>query len=376
MQKKVGRALAFGCTVAMVATAHADQTVTIGFSGPLTGPVAHVGKDAENGAKLAIEEANAAGIKIKGQPVHFELVSEDDAADPKTAVAVAQKLVDAKVNGVVGHLNSGATIPASKVYANAGIPEVSPSATNPELTRQGFPTAFRVIGDDLYVGRVVAQYLAKTKGYKRIAVIDDRTAYAQGLTDVVVAELKKTGVDVVDREYVSDKTIDFRGILTSVKSKEPQAIFYGGVDAQAGPLRKQMTSLAMKTPLVGSSISTEKFIDLAGASAAEGTVSAESGQPLDSMPKGKDFEQKFKKYGAVVLYSPYAYDATCALINAMKLANSTVPAEYLPAMKKVDFQGVTGRIAFDDRGDLRAAAVTLYEVKKGKYQPVNTITLK
>jgi branched-chain amino acid transport system substrate-binding protein len=376
MQKNVRGALLFGCALSMVATAHADQTVTIGFSGPLTGPVAHVGKDAENGAKLAIEEANAAGIEIKGQPVHFVLMSEDDAADPKTAVAVAQKLVDAKVNGVVGHLNSGATIPASKVYSNAGIPEVSPSATNPELTRQGFATAFRVIGDDLYVGRVVAQYLAKTKGYKRVAVIDDRTAYAQGLTDVVVAELKKAGADVVDREFVSDKTIDFRGILTSVKSKDPQAIFYGGVDAQAGPLRKQMTSLAMKTPLVGSSISTENFIDLAGAVAAEGTVSAESGQPLESMPKGGDFEQKFKKYGAVVLYSPYAYDATWTLINAMKLANSTVPAEYLPAMRRVDFEGVTGKISFDDRGDLQAAAVTLYEVKNGKYQPVNTVTLK
>jgi branched-chain amino acid transport system substrate-binding protein len=376
MNKNVRGALFFGCAFTVVATAHADQTVTIGFSGPLTGPVAHVGKDAENGAKLAIEEANAAGIKIKGQTVHFDLLSEDDAADPKTAVAVAQKLVDAKVNGVVGHLNSGATIPASKVYANAGIPEVSPSATNPELTRQGFPTAFRVIGDDLYVGRVVAQYLAKTKGYKRVAVIDDRTAYAQGLADVVVAELKKAGDDVVDRQFVSDKTIDFRGILTSVKSNDPQAVFYGGVDAQAGPLRKQMTSLAMKTPLVGSSISTENFIKLAGASAAEGTVSAESGQPLDSMPKGKDFEQKFKKYGAVVLYSPYAYDATWALINAMKLANSTVPAEYLPAMKKLDFEGVTGKISFDDRGDLRAAAVTLYEVKNGKYQPMTTVTLK
>ncbi|OTP67913.1 branched-chain amino acid ABC transporter substrate-binding protein [Caballeronia sordidicola] len=365
-----------GCFAASAATAFADQTVTIGYSGPLTGQIAHIGKDAENGVKLAIEDANAAAIKIKGDPVHFVLLSEDDAADPKTAVAVAQKFADAKVNGVVGHITSGATIPASKAYADAGIPQVSPSATNPMLTRQGFATAFRVIGDDSYVGRVIAQYLTQTKGFRRIAVIDDRTSYGQGLADVVVNELKASGVDVVDREFATDKTIDFRGILTSIKSKGAQAVFYGGVDAQAGPLRKQMTRLAMNLPLVGSAIETEKFVELAGTGAAEGTVSAESGQPAGTMPKGKTFEQKFKKYGSVVLYAPYAYDATWALINAIKQADSTVPADYLPAMKKINFDGVTGKIAFDSRGDLRAANVTLYEVKNGKYVPDATVSLK
>ncbi|MFK4443774.1 branched-chain amino acid transport system substrate-binding protein [Caballeronia udeis] len=365
-----------GCSAASAAAAFADQTVTIGYSGPLTGQVAHIGKDAENGVKFAIDDANAAAIKIKGNPVHFVLLSEDDAADPKTAVAVAQKFADAKVNGVVGHLTSGATIPASKNYSDAGIPEVSPSATNPMLTRQGFATAFRVIGDDSYVGRVVAQYLTRTKGFTRIAVVDDRTSYGQGLADVVVNELKASGVDVVDREFVTDKSIDFRSVLTTIKSKGAQAIFYGGVHAQAGPLRKQMTGLGMKIPLIGSAIETEKFVELAGVGAAEGTVSAESGQPLDTMPKGKTFEQKFKKYGSVALYAPYSYDATWALINAMKLADSTVPAEYLPAMKRIGFDGVTGRIAFDSKGDLRSANVTLYEVKNGKYVPDTTVSLK
>ncbi|MEX3634135.1 branched-chain amino acid ABC transporter substrate-binding protein [Paraburkholderia sp. BR14320] len=362
-----------GCSVLLNGLAYADQTVTIGFGGPLTGQVAHVGKDAENGVRLAIDDANAAGIKIKGQLVHFALLSEDDAADPKTAVAVAQKFVDQKVNGVVGHITSGATIPASKVYASAGIPQVSPSATNPELTRQGFATAYRVIGDDSEVGRVIAQYMA-SKGYKRVAVVDDRTSYGQGLADVVVKELRAAGVDVVDREFVTDKAIDFRGILTSIKSKDAQAIFYGGVDAQGGPLRKQMTGLAMRVPLVGSAIETEKFVQLAGPAAADGTVSAESGQPLEKMANGKVFADKFKKYGAVVLYAPYAYDATWALINSMKLADSTAPADYLPAMKKVAFDGVTGKIAFDPKGDLRAAAVTLYEVRNGKFEPMSTVT--
>jgi branched-chain amino acid transport system substrate-binding protein len=374
MQWRFRNALLLGCTAALTGTSQADQAVTIGYGGPLTGEVAHVGKDAENGVKLAIEEANAAGIRIKGHPVHFVLFSEDDAADPRTAVAVAQKFVDEKVSGVVGHITSGATIPASKVYAAAGIPQVSPSATNPELTRQGFATAYRVIGDDSDVGRVIAQYMGGTKGYKRVAVIDDRTSYGQGLADVVVKELRTAGVDVVDREFVSDKTIDFRGILTAIKSKDAQAVFYGGVDAQAGPLRKQMTSIAMKIPLVGSAIETEKFVQLAGSAAAEGTVSAESGQPLEKMRTGKAFAEKFKRFGPVVLFAPYAYDATWALINSMKLADSTAPADYLPAMKKVDFDGVTGKIAFDAKGDLRAATVTLYEVKDGKFQPMSTVT--
>lgn len=369
-------ALTLTCLAIASAGARADQTVTIGYGGPLTGQIAHVGKDAENGVRLAIDDANAAGIKIKGAPVHFVLDSQDDAADPKTAVSVAQKLVDEKVSGVVGHITSGATIPVSKVYSGAGIPQVSPSATNPVLTRQGYATAFRVIGDDSYVGRVIAQYVAKTKGFKRVAIVDDRTSYGQGLADVVANELKAAGVEVVDREFVSDKTVDFRSILTVIKSKGAQAIFYGGVDAQAGPMRKQMTSLAMKAPLVGSSIETDKFIELAGPAAAEGTVSAESGQPLESMPKGKSFEQKFKKYGSVVLYAPYAYDATWALINAMKLADATAPTDYLPAMKKVDFEGVTGRIQFDEKGDLKAANVTLYEAKSGKFSPLTTVTLK
>ncbi|QCP49616.1 branched-chain amino acid ABC transporter substrate-binding protein [Trinickia violacea] len=376
MRVAIRSALTLACVASATSGAYADQTVTIGYAGPLTGEVAHVGKDAENGVRLAIEDANAAGIKIKGVPVHFDIDSQDDAGDPKTAVDVAQKLVDQKVAGIVGHLNSGATIPASKVYAGADIPQVSPSATNPILTRQGFATAFRVIGDDSYVGRVVAQYMAKTKGYKRVAIIDDRTSFGQGLADVVANELKAAGVDVVDREFVTDKTIDFRGILTAVKAKDAQAIFYGGVDAQAGPLRKQMVALGMTMPLVGSAIETDKFIELAGPAAAEGTVSAESGEPIDSMPKGKSFEQKFKKYGSVVLYAPYAYDATWALINAMKLANSTAPADYLPAMKKVTFEGVTGKIAFDEKGDLRAANVTLYEAKSGKFSPMTTVSLK
>lgn len=369
-------------SIAVLATAiqcglvQAAQTISIGFAGPLTGAIAEVGKDAENGARLAVDDANAAGITIRGQKIQFILDAEDDQADPRTAVTIAQKLVEDGVVGVIGHVTSGATIPASKVYANADIPQISPSATNPEFTHQGLPTAFRVIGDDSYVGRVIGQYLIKTMKLKRIAIVDDRTAYGQGLADVVAESVKANGGEVIDREFVTSNTIDFHSVLTNIKAKQADAIFYGGVDGQAGPMRKQMTSLAMKMPMVGSGLETDRFIQLAGLNAVEGTLSAEPGEPLRSMPGGKDFEVRFKKYGSVVIFAPFSYDAVWALINAMKLANSTKPNDYLPFLQKVDFIGVTGRIAFDSRGDLRTAPVTLYEAKSGHFVPVETSTLK
>lgn len=364
-----------GILTCYASAALADQVVKIGYAGPLTGSIAHLGKDAKDGVQLAIDEANAAGITLGGQKVRFELVSEDDAADPKTAVSVAQKLVDAGVSGVVGHLTSGATLPASRVYANAGIPEISPSATNATYTRQGLPTAFRVIGDDTFVGRAVADYMSGTAHYKCVAVIDDRTAYGEGLATTVAKSLSAKGVNVIDRQFVTDHTVDFRAILTEIKSKQPDAVFYGGVDAQAGPLRKQMATLSMNIPLVGSAIETENFLTLAG-DPAEGTVSAESGQPLQSMAKGKWFIDKFRKYGTVDIYAPYAFDATWALINAMKIADSSAPDKYLSALKKVDFDGVSGHISFNDQGDLRVAKVTLYRAINKKFTPFTTVEAK
>lgn len=370
------RRLAPAVLIAMFGTAHGQQSndvVKIAYAGPLSGPVAHVGKDAENGVRLAVEEANNSGVTVGGKKVRFELVSMDDQGDPRTAVSVAQRLVDGEVNGVVGHITSGATIPASKVYSEAGIPQVSPSATNPTFTRQGYATAYRVIGDDSVVGKTIAQYMNKELKGKSVAIIDDQTAYGQGLADVVEKEAKQLGMQVVAREAVTDKVVDFKSILTKIRGKQPDLIFYGGVDAQAGPLRRQMASLAMKQRLIGSAIETENFLKLAGAS-AEGTVSAGSGIPIDSMPKGKDFAERYKKFGSIVLFAPYAYDATWALITAMKEAGSTKPSAYMPALKKLQMQGVTGPIAFDSKGDLRAAGVTLYEAKSGKFVPVSVVT--
>ncbi len=362
--------LAFATSQAM-----AEKVVKIGYAGPLTGSVAHLGKDAENGVRVAIDEANQQKISIGGEPVRFVLDSLDDQADPKTAVLVAQRLVDDGIAGMVGHLTSGATVPSSRVYASAGVPQISPSATNPLLTRQGFATAFRVIGDDQDVGAVVANYALDTLHAKRIAVIDDRTAYGQGLADAVVARLSERGVKPVAREFTNDSAVDFRGILTSIKRKNADIIVYGGVDAQAGPMRKQMSALGLDAKLFGAAIETDHFIELAGAP-AEGTYSAESGFPLSKMPQAAAFERKYTAYGKPLLYSPYAYDATWALIRAMQAANSTNPHDYLAALKKIDFEGVTGRIAFDAKGDLRAARVSIYQAQQGQFVPVTTVGVK
>ena len=247
-----------------------EVTVLLGHVAPLTGPQAHLGKDNENSARMAIEDLNAKGMEIGGAKVKFELVPEDDQADPKQGTIVAQKLVDAKVNGVIGHLNSGTTIPASKIYFDAGIPQISGSATNPKYTQQGFATAFRVMANDVQQGKVLGQYAAKQMAAKTVAIIDDRSAYGQGLADEFEKAVVAAGGKVVAREFTNDKATDFAAILTKIKSKKADVIFYGGMDAQGGPMVKQMKSLGLKAKfLTGDGGCTPEFIKLAGA-ASEG----------------------------------------------------------------------------------------------------------
>jgi len=348
--------------------------VLIGQVSPLTGPQAHLGKDNENGARLALDEINAAGLSLGGKNVVLEMKSEDDAADPKTATTVAQKLVDEGVAGVIGHLNSGATIPASKIYADAGIPQISPSATAVAYTASGFKTAYRVMTNDAQQGSVLGRFAVTKLGAKKIAIIDDRTAYGQGLADEVEKAAKAAGGDVVAREYTSDRATDFMAILTSIKGKAPDLVFFGGMDPQAAPMAKQMKQLGMTAKFLGGDgVQTPKFIELAGAD-AEGALASNPGLPLDAMPGGAAFKATFEaKYGKIQNYAPYAYDAMHVLIDAMKRADSSDPAKYLAELPKTDYQGVTGRVRFDAKGDLTGGAVTLYQVKDGKWVTLETV---
>jgi branched-chain amino acid transport system substrate-binding protein len=350
------------------------DVICIGTVAPLTGPQAHIGNDSVNGARLAVDELNAKGVTIGGKKIRIELIAEDDQADPKTGTIVAQKFVDQKVKGVVGHLNSGTSIPASKIYSDAGIPQISPSATAVKYTAQGLKTTFRVMANDAAQGRVLGEFAVKNLKGKKVAIVDDRTAYGQGLADEVEKAVKASGGTVVSREYTTDKSTDFLSILTSIKAKQPNIVFYGGMDPQGAPIAKQMHSLGLKATLLGGDgLQTSNFLKLAGTD-AKGVTASSPGVPVESMPGGKEFQQRFTaKYGAIEIYAPYAYDAVMVMVEAMKKADSSDPAKYLPALTSIEFNGVTGPIRFDEKGDLTKSAITMYQVKSDKWDVLEVV---
>ncbi|PXX45739.1 branched-chain amino acid ABC transporter substrate-binding protein [Aquitalea magnusonii] len=356
------------------ATPSDSLTVKIGQASPLSGPISHLGKDVENGARLAIDDLNKDGVVINGQKVHFELESVDDQGDPKVATQMAQRLVDSGVVGVVGHLNSGTSIPASKIYSDAGIPQISPSATNPAFTAQGYKTTFRMIANDVQQGSAMGKFAAAGLHAKTVAIIDDRTAYGQGLADEFEKAAKANGIVVVKREFTTNVATDFTAILTAIKANQPDLIYYGGMDAQAGPMAKQMKRLGLKSKLIGGdSIQTPEFMKLAG-DAAEGTYASACGVPREKMAGFTDFEKRFKASFnvPVQVFSPYEYDAVKVLVDAMKRAGSTDPKRYLPELAKTSYAGITGNIAFDAKGDVKDGAITVYQAKAGKWEVVST----
>ena len=347
--------------------AHAQdvQIVKIAHAGPISGGIAHIGKDTENGVRLAIDELNTENLVIGGKKIKFELDAEDDAGDPRQATAVAQKLCDAKVAGVIGHLQSGTSIPASTIYNKCGLPNITASATNPDLTKPGYKTTFRLIANDNALGAALAIYAHDALKVKKVAVIDDRTAYGQGLADVFKATAKQKGIEVVGEEFTTDKATDFLAILTSIKSKKPDAIFFGGLDAQAGPMLRQMEQLGLSNVKFfgGDAMCTEKLPELAGKAASVKNVTcATGGASIQKMQGGAEWKKKYdaKFPGQFQIYSPYAYDATFVLVDAMKRANSTDPAVYLPFIGKTKYKGVTANIEFTANGELTKPAVTLY----------------
>ncbi len=373
MKLTVAAALA---AVAGMASAQDVQVVKIGHVGPVSGAQAHYGKDNENGVRMAIEDLNAQNITIGGKRVRFEIQAEDDAADPKQGTAAAQKLCDAKVAGVVGHLNSGTTIPASKVYNDCGIPHVTGAATNPNLTRPGYKTTYRIIANDNALGAGLAFYAADALKLKRVAIVDDRTAYGQGVAEVFKRTAASKGIQVVDEQFTTDKATDFMAILTAIKAKNPDGIFYGGMDPQAGPMLRQMEQLGMSNVKFfgGDGICTSEIAKLAGgAKTLTNVVCAEGGASLAKMPGGEAWKKRYDaKYpNQFQVYSPYTYDATFVLVDAMKRANSVDPKVYTPKLIETNMKGITANIAFEPNGELKNPAMTLYVYKDGKKSPLN-----
>lgn len=376
--KLLAAVAAIAAGLALAPAQAAETVVKLGFAAPLTGPQSHYGEDMKNGLELALEEANAQKIQLDGKTAKFELVTRDDQADPRTAVQVAQQIADEDVKGILGHFNSGTTIPASRIYNDAGLPQIA-MATSPEYTRQGYDTTFRMMTSDTQQGAAAGEFIVKDLGAKNVALIDDRTAYGQGLADEVAKAVEANGGKIITREYTTDKANDFTSILTNIKSKQPDAIFFGGLDAQSGPMRRQMATLGIKAPLVsGEMTRSDTFLKLAG-DTANGTYASLAGVPLKQMAAGEKFEAaykaRFNKDPGV--YAPYAYDGAWNMITAMKEAGSAEPKAYLPKLAALQRTGATSQnIAYDQHGDLKEISVTIYEVKNGKWEMVKTMVSK
>lgn len=355
-------------TFAFSASAIAETVVKIGHVAPLTGAIAHLGKDNENGARLAVEEINAKGLRINGEAVRLELDPQDDAADPRTATQVAQRLVDDRVVAVVGHMNSGTSIPASKIYSDANIVQISPSATNPTYTLQGFKTTYRMVATDAQQGPALAAYARNKLKVSTVAIVDDSTAYGQGLANEFEKAAKAAGMTVLSHDATNDKAIDFRAILTKIKGENPDAVMYGGMDATGGPFTKQARDLSVRAKVLGGDgLCSEKLADLAGA-AANNVICSEAGAALESMPGGSAFQAKFqKRFGQPIqLYAPFTYDAVYIIVDAMKRANSVEAARIIAAMPTANYRGVVGETSFDSNGDLKHGVISLYGYKNSK----------
>lgn len=356
---------------------NAGEVVKIGHVAPLTGGIAHLGKDNENGARLAIEEINAKGLTIGGKVVTLSLDAQDDAADPRTATQVAQKLVDDNVVAVIGHLNSGTTIPASRIYNDADVVQISPSATNPVYTKQGFKTAYRLVATDAQQGPALADYALKSMGIKSVAIVDDSTAYGQGLASEFEKRAKALGIRVVSHDATNDHAVDFRAILTKIKGENPDAIMYGGMDATGGPFSRQAKQLGIRARLLaGDGVCSPKLADLAG-DATDNVVCSEAGAALEKMPEGAAFAIKFqKRFGSPIqLYAPLTYDAVYIVVDAMKRANSTNRAAILSVMPRTDYRGVTGETSFDRNGDLKHGVISIYRYVGGKKTLLDAVTM-
>jgi branched-chain amino acid transport system substrate-binding protein len=303
------------------------------------------------------------------------MISEDDEGNPQKGTVVAQKIVDAEVAGVIGHLNSGTTIPASKIYFDAGIAQISPSATNVDYTNQGYNTAFRVMANDAQQGVVLGNFAANNLSARKIAVIDDRSAYGKGLADQFELAAKAAGAEIITREFTDMTKTDFTAILTRIKGMSADLVFCGCLDSQTGPMMKQIRNLGLTaTFLSGDGSQTKQFLTLGG-EAAEGAYASSPGVPLNKMPGGPAFTEKYIKTfnQEIQIYAPYAYDATNTLIAAIQKADSIDPAVYLPVLAAIDHQGVSGNVRFDEKGDIKGGSISLYKVSNGQWEYIETV---
>jgi branched-chain amino acid transport system substrate-binding protein len=351
--------------------------VKIGHVAPVSGPLAHLGQDNENGARLAIEEISAQGLTIDGHAIHLELDAQDDVADPKKGIAAAQQLVADHVVAVVGHLNSGVSIPASKIYSDANVAQISGATTNPTFTQQGYKTTFRVVPTDARQGPVLATYALKTLHARKIVVVDDATLYGRGLANEFAKAVVAGGGHITGHEVTSEKARDFKAILNKIKRGQPDAVMFGGMDVTGGPFAKQAAAMGIKAKILGGDGMCSTDMATLAANAAPNVVCSELGTDVSKLDKGGDFAQRYaaRFHLPVQSYAQFTYDAVYVIVDAMKRANSIEAPKVLAAIASTDFNGLTGHIAFDDKGDLKGGgAITLIDFKDNKKNVIDVVT--
>lgn len=353
------------------APASESKTVKIGFAAPLTGDNAVYGQGMKRAVELAIEEANASD-EAKAAGITFDLRAEDDAGDPKQAVTVANALVaDKAVAGVVGHFNSGCSIPASPVYNEAKLPMVSVSS-NPQLTAQGYAAVNRIVAKDDAQGSFAGELVAGELGFTKVALVDDSTPYGQGLaTEFKKVFTGKSGT-LVSEDRIQPKEVDFSALVTKLKSESPQAVYYAGAHSEGALLTKQMKEAGLKVPVIGGDmLYTPEYIKIAGAANAEGDIATSLGLPLDQQPKGVEFQKKYvAKFGSEPeAYDSYAYDCALVIIDAVYKAGPA-RADVMAAIREGAVDGVTGNVAFDSNGDNKQQVISAYKVTGGEWKQI------
>ena len=370
-----------GCNKSADSGAKGD-VIRIASGSPLSGGQASAGKDFEIGARLAVDEINAkGGVDVGGKKYTLELVAEDDAGDPKTGATVAQKIADdSSIMAVVGHYNSGVTMVATPIYARVNIPALTVS-TNPDVIRKapkmsdGQTAVFRLDAHDATQGPALATY-AQKKGVKKIAIFDDATAYGKGLSDEVEKKAKELGLEVALRESATDKTVDFKSIITKAKAAGVDAIMWGGYDDTASVLTKQTRELGLNSlMLMPDTACTENYLKLAGA-ASEGTICSSTTVPLDNMTGGAKFKENYEKKfpGTVVqAYSPLTYDAVYILAQAIEKAGAVDRVKIAAALPQVSVDGLSGKLSFLPDGERKDAEIAILESKGGKFVLVETV---
>jgi len=341
-----------------------SEVIKIGVAGPMTGDQSKMGMDFRNGVALAVEEWNAKG-GVLGKKI--EVIIGDDQHDPKQAVSVANMIVNNGAAGVIGHFNSSCSIPASDIYDRAGIPMISPGSTNPQFTEKGYKCVFRVCGRDDQQGKVGAEFAVNQLKLKKVAVIHDKTTYGQGLADEFKKALGST-VEVVYYGGIVQGDKDFKSVLTAIREKDPELIFFGGIYTEGGLLVRQARELGIKAPFMsGDGTIDPKFIEIAGAQAAEGTYLTFSPDP-NNIPTAKYFINNYtSRFGEIGPYSIYAYDAGNILLTAIKEAGSTDGKAITDKLHSMEFTGAVGKIKFDQKGDVTAAPYVVWLTKGGKF---------